>query len=115
MSDENALIFIRHVLENIEEIEKFSKDISKKELFADKQKQYAIIRAIEIIGEAVKNLPKKFIRKYPEVEWKEIVGTRDKLIHHYFGVDLEMIWKIIKYDIPKLKKQIEKILKNELQ
>jgi len=104
-----TFIFINHILENIEEIEKFSKDISKKELFIDKQKQYAIIRAIEIIGEAVKNLPKEFTQKYPEVLWKEIVGTRDRLIHHYFGIDLEMIWKIIKEDLPKLKEEIEKI------
>ncbi|MFH1776192.1 MAG: DUF86 domain-containing protein [Candidatus Omnitrophota bacterium] len=108
-----ALVFIEHILENIEEIERFSKGISKKVLFTDKQKQYAIIRAIEIIGEAVKNLPKEFTKKYPEVLWREIVGTRDKLIHHYFGVDLEMILKIIKKDLPKLKKQIKKIKENE--
>lgn len=113
MSDKNALIFIEYIEENIGAIEDFSGDISKKDLLADKQKQYAIIRAIEIIGESVKNLPDSFIKKYPEILWKEIVGTRDKLIHHYFGVDLDMIWKIIKEDIPKLKEQIKDILQKE--
>ena len=107
------LIFIEHILENIGEIEKFLKNVSKKDFFADKEKQYAIIRAIEIIGEAVKNLPNEFIRKYPGVLWKEIVGTRDKLIHHYFGIDLETIWKIIKEDIPNLKRDVKNILKKE--
>ncbi|MFH1152026.1 MAG: DUF86 domain-containing protein [Nanoarchaeota archaeon] len=87
--------------------------MSKQDLVADKQKQYAIIRAIEIIGEAVRNLPQKFIKKYPEIPWKEIVGTRDKLIHHYFGIDLDMIWKIVKEDLPRLKRSIKNIFGNE--
>jgi uncharacterized protein with HEPN domain len=113
MSDKNALIFIEHIRENIDAIEDFSRSISKEDLLADKQKQYAIIRAIEIIGESVKNLPDSFIKKYPKTSWKEIVGTRDKLIHHYFGIDPDMIWKIIKEDIPKLKEQIQELLKKE--
>ena len=73
--------------------------------------QSAIIRKIEIIGEAVKNLPKEIIVKYPDIEWNKIAGTRDKLIHNYFGVDLDLIWKSVKTDIPKLKKQIIEIKK----
>ena len=68
---------------------------------------------IEIIGEAVKNLPESFKKKYPEVPWKEIAGTRDKLIHEYFGVDLKLTYKIAKENIPELKKNILKILKEE--
>lgn len=113
MSDKNALIFIEHIRENIGAIEDFSRGISKKDLLADKQKQYAIIRAIEIIGESAKNLPESFIKKYSKISWKEIVGTRDKLIHHYFGIDSDMIWKIIREDIPELKEQIENILREE--
>src|SRR3989339_674357 len=102
--NKDPLIFIKHILENIDIIEEFSKNSSKQEIFKDKQKQYAIIRAIEIIGEAAKNLPNSFTKKYSEVNWKEIIGTRDKLIHQYFGIDLDIIWSIIKRDIPKLKK-----------
>ena len=109
MNTKNPLIFIEHILENIKIIEQFSKNLSKKEIERDKQKQYAIIRAIEVIGEAVKNLPENFVQKYPNVNWKQIGGTRDKLIHHYFGVDLDSIWKIITYDIPLLKKQVKEI------
>ncbi|HDL02354.1 MAG TPA: DUF86 domain-containing protein [Candidatus Pacearchaeota archaeon] len=109
----SPLIFIEHILENIEKIEQFSKGISKKDLLEDSEKQYAIIRAIEVIGEAIKNLPLSLTKKYSDIPWKEIVGTRDKLIHNYFGVDLDEIWKIIKEDIPDLKKNIKEIIKKE--
>ena len=103
-------IFILHILENIEKIESFSKNMSKENLGKDEQKQYAIIRAIEIIGEAAKNLPVSFKNKYSNIPWKEIIGTRDKIIHHYFGIDLNIVWDIIKKDLPDLKGKIKKIL-----
>ena len=111
MNNEEILIFIKHILENIKKIESFSNKLSREELTNNELVQYAIIRATEIIGEAVANLPKTFRDKHPEVAWKEIVGTRDKMIHHYFGVNLDIVWDIIKKDLPKLKEQIEKILK----
>ena len=113
MNGKDPLIFLEHILESIRHIENFSKGLSKQRMLKDKQKQYAIIRAIEIIGEAVKSLPVSLKNKYPDVSWRDIVGTRDKMIHHYFGVDLEMVWEIIKKDLPKLKKQIIKILEKE--
>ena len=103
------LIFIRHILESINDIESFSENLSKEQLGKNKLKQYAIIRATEIIGEAVSNLPKSFRELYPGVPWREIVGTRDKMIHHYFGVDTNILWDIIKKDIPEVKKNILKI------
>jgi uncharacterized protein with HEPN domain len=113
MKNKDAMVFINHIMENIIAIKEFSKNVSKKSLFADKQKQYAIVRAIEIIGESAKNLPEHLKRKYPKILWREIIGTRDKLIHHYFGVDLEEIWKIIKEDIPDLEGQVKNILERE--
>ena len=79
----------------------------------DRKTQDAIIRNIEILGEAVKNISGALKSKYEEVEWKEIAKTRDKLIHAYFGVDLDVLWNIIKDDIPKLKSQIKEIIKKE--
>jgi len=109
----DPLIFIKHILENIDKIEAFSKNLSKKTLSKNELKQYAIIRAIEVIGESVKNLPDSLKNKYPNVPWKEIAGTRDKMIHHYFGVDLNIVWDIISKEIPKLKEDIKDILKKE--
>ena len=74
---------------------------------------FAVVRQIEIVGEAVKNLPSGFRDKHPEVPWRDIVGTRDKIIHHYFGVDLNVVWAIVKKDLVELKKNVEDILRKE--
>ncbi len=107
-------LFIQDILENIIDIESFSKGLSKEKIIEDKLKQKAIIRSLEIIGGAVKNIPNSFRKKYPNVEWSKIAGMRDIIIHGYFRVDLDSVWNVIKRDLPKLKKQIEKI-KKELE
>jgi len=104
-------VFIKHILESIERIEEYVKEISEKQFFEETQVQDAIIRRIEIIGEATKNLPNGFRKKHSEVPWSEITGARDKLIHGYFGVDLDLTWDIVKKDLPDLKEKVEKILK----
>ncbi len=111
MKEENDLAFIEHILESINAIKEFSKNLHKKELILSRLKRSAIVREIEIIGEAVKNISEGLKDKHPEIEWKEIVGARDKMIHHYFGVDLNIIWDIIKINLPDLKNKILKIKK----
>jgi uncharacterized protein with HEPN domain len=78
----------------------------------DKKTIYATLRAIEIIGEAVKKIPSEIKENYPEIPWKEMAGMRDKLVHEYFGVDLKRVWNTIKKDIPALKPLFEKILRD---
>lgn len=104
-------IFLRHILESISAIETHIKRISKEKFFKNITAQDAVIRRIEIIGEAVKNLPSDYKRKCTEIEWNEIIGMRNKLIHEYFGIDLNTVWWTVKKDIPKLKKQISELLK----
>ncbi|MDP3698390.1 MAG: DUF86 domain-containing protein [Nanoarchaeota archaeon] len=111
----DPIFFVKHMELFIEEIEQFSKGLSKEEFKKNNLKQSAILRKIEILGEAVKNLPASFRNKYPSVEWKKITGTRDKLIHQYFGVDLDLMWDVLKIELPKLKKEIEEILRLEEQ
>ncbi len=111
--DKDPIIFIKHILESIENIESFVKNVEEKEFLKNKEKQSAVIRQIEVIGEAVKNLSASFRNKYPEVHWIKIAGMRDKLMHHYFGVDLKIVWKSVKEDIPRLKKEIQIILEKE--
>ena len=109
-----VILFIDDILISMNDIEDFSKKMSKEKLLNDKLHQSAIVRQIEIIGEAVKNLPNSFREKYPDVPWAKMAGMRDVIIHSYFSVDLGTVWKVIKDDLPVLKKQILKI-KKELE
>ena len=101
-------LFLEDIVEQIELIEKSVK--SKNKLLKDINIKDATIRRLEIIGEAEKNISNSLKEKYPNIEWKGIIGTRDKFSHAYFDVNLEVVWDIIKEDLPRLKKQIKEIL-----
>jgi uncharacterized protein with HEPN domain len=102
-------LFIQDILENIKDIESFSKGLTEKEFETNKLKQNAIIRSLEVIGEAVKNIPEDFRKKYPAIPWKDIARFRDILSHSYFGVNMDRVWNIIEKDLPNLKKGMEKM------
>ncbi len=104
-------MFLLHILECIEAIEEYTQDMNREAFMEDRKTQDAVLRKLEIIGEAVKNIPHEFREKYPEIPWKQIAGTRDVLIHEYFGVDLELVWEIVERDLPELKEKIGRILK----
>lgn len=104
-------IFLKHIIESIDKIEEFMNGVSEEKFFDSVQLQDAIIRRLEIIGEATKNIPSSFREKYSDVPWSELARTRDKLIHGYFGVDLNLTFDIVKKDLPELKDKILKILK----
>lgn len=105
--------YLHHILDSISKIEDFTEDINEKEFKTNELVQSAVIRKIEIIGEATKQISNKTKDKYPNIPWKDIAGMRDKLIHGYFGVDIDAVWDTIQRDIPKLKKDIEKVLEEE--
>jgi len=108
-----ALVFIKHILESINRIESFIKGVSEESFMNNEEKQSAVVRQLEIIGEAVKNIPLSFRKKYHHTPWSKIAGMRDKLMHHYFGVNLKIVWKVVKDDIPGLKENIKEILEKE--
>ncbi|PUA30998.1 MAG: hypothetical protein B9J98_08250 [Candidatus Terraquivivens tikiterensis] len=103
--------YLKHVLDVISNIEKFIEGIEKEDFLSNVEKQYAVLRGLEIIGEAVKNLSEELKAKHPKIPWKEIAGMRDKLIHQYFGVNLDLVWETIKTKLPELKTQISRIIK----
>jgi len=104
-------VYLQHILDAIINIEKFLENVTKEEFLKNVEKQYAVLRGLEIIGEAAKNLSREFKKNYPRIPWKEISGMRDKLIHQYFGVNLSLVWETVKTKLPELKNQISIILK----
>ncbi len=94
-------IFIVHIIDSIGKIEDFTNNKEKEDFLEDVQLQDAVIRRIEIIGEASKNIPEEFKKNFQDVPWREMARTRDKLIHGYFGVDLELTWDIVEHDLPE--------------
>ncbi|ASJ14140.1 HepT-like ribonuclease domain-containing protein [Thermococcus radiotolerans] len=102
--------YINDIIEAIALIEEFTANMEFEEFERDKKTQFAVIRALEIIGEAAKAIPEEFKEKHPEVPWKEMARMRDKLIHAYFGVDLRVVWRTLNEDIPQLKKKLETLL-----
>jgi uncharacterized protein with HEPN domain len=105
------LAYIDHILDCIRKINEFSEGLSLKDFKTNELVQDAIIRNIEIIGEASKKISKNTKQTYHKIPWKEIAGMRDKLIHDYLGVDVTVVWKTIHQDIPTLEKLISEIEK----
>jgi uncharacterized protein with HEPN domain len=104
------LIYLEHVIENFSKISKYLEDVSYEHFLIDEEKQDAVIRKIEVAGEATKKLSKEFREKHFQIPWRSIAGMRDKLIHDYFNVDLETVWETAKHDIPNLLIEIETIV-----
>jgi len=109
MSHHENLPYLKHIIDAINDTEESVKNLSKTDFKNSKDIKDAAVRRIEIIGEAAKNISDELKKIYPEIEWKKIMGARDVMIHAYFNVDLDVVWDIIKKDLPILKKQILKI------
>ncbi|WP_340820655.1 DUF86 domain-containing protein [Methanolobus sp. WCC4] len=103
-------VFLNHILDATEQIEEYTSGMSFEDFLDKRLVQDAVVRQLEIIGEATKNLSSNTTDKYPRIPWKEIAGMRDKLIHAYFGVDLEEVWNTAKKDIPELNRFVNTIL-----
>jgi uncharacterized protein with HEPN domain len=102
-------VYIHDILECIHKIEEYTNTVRDTEFYDSTQVQDAVLRRLEIIGEAVKHIPQDFRNRYPDVPWREIAGIRDVLAHEYFGVNVIRTWKVVKEDIPGLKKKIRHI------
>lgn len=101
---------LQHIYEAINEIESYTSNCKYEEFELNSMMQYATVKQLEIIGEAANHITDHFKRIYNEIQWREIVGLRNLLVHEYFGIDTKIIWDILESDIPKLKNEVEEIL-----
>ncbi len=113
MSKRGDIEFLSDIQEAIRRIGLYAQDTDYENFLEDIKTQDAVIRNLEIIGEAAKNISDDFKGKYPRIPWKDLAGIRDKLVHHYFGVNLEVVWYIIQDDLPPLKEEIRRILEQK--
>ncbi len=101
---------LQHIQDAILEIVSYTKDISFNEFQSNSMILFASVKQLEIIGEAANKITENFQNSYKEIDWRSIIGLRNLLVHEYFGIDEEIVWGIIKKDIPKLQKEIKQIL-----
>ena len=87
-------VFLAHIIDAVACIRDYTRD-GESAFFADRKTQDAVIRNLEIIGEAVKQLPLELTARHPDIPWKDVAGMRDQLIHHYFGVNLKLVWGVV--------------------
>ena len=106
----NSRDYLRHILEETEYLISTSRSLDKSYFLEDETLKRAFVRSLEIMGEAVKQLPTSFRDNYPEIEWRKIAGMRDRLIHNYFGVDYEIVWDAVITEVPRLNAKVREIL-----
>ena len=107
------MFFIEDIVTCIKKMERYTSNISFEEFCGNDMAVDAVIRNLEIIGEAIKKIPEEIKKKHANVEWKEAAGFRNVLIHDYFGIDVEAVWDTIRNNIPSFKRQIVKVLESE--
>ena len=109
MSERSVSVLLDDIYEAIDKIERYITGMTAKDFMKDEKTADAVIRNLEIIGEAVNRLPDKFTSQHQNIEWRKIIGLRHRIVHEYFGVDLELVWQIIIHNLPVLKKDLPRI------
>ncbi len=109
MKKRDYKLYLKDILDAIAKIEDYTKDLSFEEFLKNSLVVDAVVRNFEILGEASKNISEEVKSQYPDIPWKEMAGMRDKIIHEYFGIDLEIVWKTAKIRLPQLRSLLKDI------
>lgn len=104
--------YIEDIIEHMIYAEEFVKDLTFEEFVNDKKTILSVTKCIEVVGEATKHVPDSVREKYPEIPWKDMAGIRDRLVHGYFKVNLEIVWMTVTQEFPELRPKMEKVLNN---
>ncbi|MBF0567159.1 MAG: DUF86 domain-containing protein [Nitrospirae bacterium] len=107
--------YLNDIAESIDDAISFIKDMTYKEFITDKKTIYAVVRSIEIIGEASSHIPKLIRDKAPDMPWSEMKGMRNRIAHEYFGIDNKITWDTVEHDLPKLKPQIAELIRQVMK
>lgn len=110
MSKRKAHLYLQDILDSIDKIDEYIQEVSFEEFSKNGEKIDAVIRNLEIIGEAANNVPEEITSKYTEIPWEKMVSMRNKVLHEYFGVDEEILWQTITEDLLPLKKQLQGLI-----
>ena len=109
----NMKLYLQDIWESILAIEEYTRKLVESEFYSNRQIQDAVVRRLEIIGEAVKNIDDDIRTKYPQIPWKKIAGMRDIIAHEYFGIKIDRMWDVVRKDLPNLKDKIKMIIEKE--
>ena len=110
MNSQDDIFRLRHMLDAVKEALEFTKSARRSDLDEDRKLSLSLVRLLEILGEAAKKVTEPFRQQNPEIPWREIAGTRDRLIHGYFDVDHDIVWQIVSVDLVALAPKLEKLI-----
>jgi len=114
MSDaRDPLVYLEDILDAIAKAEEFVCGLSREAFLRDDKAVYAVVRALEIVGEAAKQVPPDLRERAPEVPWRDMAGMRDKLIHSYTSVDIEVVWRTVTEELPQIRPLVVRLLDEE--
>lgn len=108
-------VFLDDILEAVRKVREYTEGLSYEQFSADQKTVHAVVWNLQIIGEATKNLPREIRSRYPDLPWRDMAGLRDVIVHQYFGIKLDVIWKIIRNDVPLLESRIRGVIEQMKQ